>query len=395
MRAIHLLTTLPLLSLAACGGSGGSSGAVLSAGVAAPPATGTGTPTPTPTSTPTPTPGTSTPTPTPTPTPGPTGQTDLFDLSAAATFDALGAAQSLRVDNEGRTLYTGNASTVAAPTGTITYNPRDGIFTVALADPAAGINRNVTFQDPRHRATADRAREGEFQVPLLTGFNYLAALDGDAQFTFFYQRPADAGDFVSLAGFERSYLDPNSGEFTSEQGVMVFGAKTPTLQVPVKGVGRFEGEFLATIVGRRDNGVSVLQWMDGTSGIDVDFAKRTVGLSLTGLVRPAFSKNTSVNQASLDIPSGSVFTAIGSAAWAKAGSVFTGAFSSASFSFGGQTTPVDFTAVNSGTSVAGASSIDGTFYGPDAKNIGGNFRIVGGISNQRLDILGAFAGAKK
>ena len=51
--------------------------------------------------------------------------------------------------------------------------------------------------------------------------------------------------------------------------------------------------------------------------------------------------------------------------------------------------------MNGATSVAGASSIDGTFYGPDAKNIGGSFRIVGGVPNRRLDILGAFAGAKK
>ncbi|WP_375402551.1 transferrin-binding protein-like solute binding protein [uncultured Sphingomonas sp.] len=397
MRAIHAFLTLPFLSLAACGGgSGGSgSGSVLSAGTAAPPAGATPTPTPGNTPTPTPTPGTSTPTPTPTPTLGPTGQSNLFDVSATAVFDAVGAAQSLNVDEEGRTLYQGNASTVAVPTGTITYNPRDGIFTVALADTAANVTRNVSFQDPAHRSEVDQARRGEYQVPLLAGFNYLQALDGDAQFTFFYERPTATGDFVSLAGFERSFLNPDSGEFTSEQGVMVFGAKTPTLQVPTRGVGRFEGEFLATMVGRQDGSASILQWINGTSGVDVDFAKRTVGLSLTGLVSPVFSKNMAVNSNALAIPAGSVFTAVGSAGWARAGSVFTGTFASAEFKTGSQVVPIDFTRVNGANSVAGASSIDGTFYGPDAKNIGGNFRIVGGVSDRRFDILGAFAGAKK
>ncbi|WP_375427223.1 transferrin-binding protein-like solute binding protein [uncultured Sphingomonas sp.] len=396
MRAIHALLTLPFLSLAACGGSG-SSGSVLSAGTAAPPVGATPTPgnTPAPTPTPTQTPA-PTPTPTPTPTPGPPGQAHLFDVSAATVFDAVGAAQSLNVDEKGRTLYRGNASTVATPTGTITYNPRDGIFTVALADPAAGVTRNLGFQDPAHRQTVDQARSGEYQVPLLQGYNYLQALDGDAQLTFFYQRPAASGDFVSIAGVERSYLEPETQEFTSEQAVMVFGSKTPTLQMPVRGTGRFEGEFLATMVGRQDGSSSVLQWITGTSGVDVDFAKRTVGLSLSGRVSPVFSKNIAANNEALAISAGSIFSAVGSAGWARAGSVFTGAFSSAEFRMGdGQVVPVDFTAVNGATSVAGASSIDGTFYGPDAKNIGGNFRIVGGVPNRRLDILGAFAGAKK
>ncbi len=398
MRAIHALLTLPFLSLAACGGGGaGGSGSLVSAGTAAPPATGTGTPGSTPTPTPTPTGGgTVTPTPTPTPTPGPTGQTDLFDVAAATVFDAVGASQFLGVDKNGATLYTANASTVAAPTGTITYNPRAGIFTLALADPNANLSRKINFQDPAHRATADYARTGEYQVPLLAGFNYLQAIEAGAQFTFFYQRPTTTGDFVSLAGYERSQLDPATNVFGSEQGVMVFGSKTTSLQVPVKGIGRFEGDFLATMVARQDGSASVLQWITGTSGVDVDFAKRTVGLSLSGLVSPVFSKNTVVNGDSLVIPAGATFSAVGTAAWAKAGSVFSGAFSSAEFRLvGGQIVPVDFTGVNSVTNVAGASSIDGTFYGPDAKNIGGNFRIVGGVPTRRLDILGAFAGAKK
>ena len=46
-------------------------------------------------------------------------------------------------------------------------------------------------------------------------------------------------------------------------------------------------------------------------------------------------------------------------------------------------------------SVCCASSIDGSFYGPNAVEVGGSFRIVGGVPDQRVDILGAFTGAKK
>ena len=40
------------------------------------------------------------------------------------------------------------------------------------------------------------------------------------------------------------------------------------------------------------------------------------------------------------------------------------------------------------------SSLDGTFYGPNANEVGGGFRIVGGNPDERVDILGAFVGTK-
>ena len=49
---------------------------------------------------------------------------------------------------------------------------------------------------------------------------------------------------------------------------MVFGAKTPTLQVPVKGVGRFEGEFL-DFVGRSHGAVYDAIVQTGKLGDDV------------------------------------------------------------------------------------------------------------------------------
>lgn len=370
MRSMLAALTLPLLSLAACGGAG-MEGA--SAGFAASPPSG----------------GTLTPTPTPTP----TSQANLFDVKSETTFDTVGALQSLETKATGEVLYRGNASTVSEPSGTITYNPRDGIFTVKLADTKAGVSKNITFQDPAHRTDADLARVGNYQVPLLPGFNYLQTLNDGKQFTFFYQRPSATGSFVSLAGFEQSDVDPGSKLFTAQQGVLVFGTPTATLQIPGKGAGTYTGVFLATMVGNQPNETApVLQWINGTTSVNVNFSDRTVALALSGLVGPAYVKDLLVHNTNLVIGEGATFSANGSATWAKGGNAFSGQFSSASFTSGTTVTKVDFTSASAGTGVAGASSIDGTFYGPDAKNIGGNFRIVGGIPNQRLDILGGFVG---
>lgn len=381
MRSSFVLVALPLLSLAACGGAGTGGPTVGSAppvgfGAAVPPATD----------------------PTPAPAPSPTGAapTNLFDVAATTEFAALGGLQSFSVNEKGSQLYMGNAGTVAAPSGSITYNPRDGIFVVKLEDASAGVTKESRFQDPAHRSTVDSARSGELQVPLLSGFNYLQSLDGTAAFTFFYQRPGQSGAFVSLAGFERSDVDKATGKSSFQQGAMVFGTKTVDMQVPVKGTGRYDGQFLATMSGGAGPSAAVLQWINGTSAVEVDFGARTVGLSLNGIVGPAFVKDIVVGNNMLAIDTGAIFTATGSAGWAQSGSNgFAGRFTSAGFKTATTTTSIDFTSVSAGSSVAGASSIDGAFYGPDAKNIGGSFRIVGGVPNQRVDILGAFAGAKK
>lgn len=382
MRAVIMALTLPL---AACGGAGGgvaSIGSTVSEG-------GTGNPTPSPT----PTPGASLPSPAPTPTPTPTAQTNLFDVTTATTFDAVGALHSLSLDADGSSLYQGNASTAAEPSGTISYDPRDGVFVMKLADTKAGISRDITFQDPRHRTTGDAPRVDR-QVPLLPGFNYLRVLDGNAALTFFYQRPNSSGSFVSLAGFERNE-NLDAGASLSEQGVLVFGARTLNAQTPTRGAARFDGQFLATMIAQRNGSEPVQQWLNGTSAVDVDFAARTLSLNLSGTVGPVFFQNEAIADSLLSIPSGSIFTAAGTAAWTATSNAFAGRFASASFTIGGNTTAIDFAPVSAGTTSAGASSIDGAFFGPDARDVGGNFRIVGGIPNQRVDILGGFVGTKK
>ncbi|WP_445193342.1 transferrin-binding protein-like solute binding protein [Sphingomonas sp. Tas61C01] len=381
MRATLAILSLPLLSLAACGGSGG--GGTQSLGTIAPPIAG-GTvsgggvvsvaPTPTPTSTP----------------------TSFLDVKTTTTFDAIGALHAIDVTDKGASLYTGNASTVGTPSGTITFNPRDGIFTVALADTAAGVTRNVNYQDPAHRTDIGFVQS---EIPDLPSFNYLEAASSDSLAdTFFYKRPGNTASFVTLAGFtHRSKLDAATGAFHSERGVMVFGSKSTLLQIPSTGSGHFDGDFLATMIaGGATASVSLpLQWISGTSSVDVDFGKSTLALGLTGTVGKTFVNNSPVNDFFSDIPTGAVFTANGTASLTGSRTSFAGKFTNAYFTSGATRTNIDFAPISAASSVAGASSIDGAFYGPGAENVGGNFRITGGVPDQRIDILGAFTGAKK
>ncbi len=378
MRSRLVALTLPLLSLGACGGAGTSG---VPAGFGAPP--------------PAAEPGPTAPPVTTTP-----NQKNLFDVTAEARFDTLSATQSLNIDDKGGQLYRGNATTVAAPGGTITYDPRDGIFNLVVSDEKSGVSRTIRFQDPGHRADADGARNGALEVPLLPGFNYMQVKDGEGIFTFFYQRPGTSGSFVSLAGFSRNEVpDPKTmqpGDLTlkAEQGVFVFGTRTSVGQTPERGTGQYDGQFLASMVGQRNGSDSVLQWINGTSSVAVDFGARSIALSLNGTVGPAVNSRPGA-PSFVSVMSGTGFTATGSATWAQGGNAFAGRFTSAGFGSGASATPIDFTSVSAGTSVAGASSIDGTFYGPNAGQVGGNFRITGGVPNQRVDILGGFTGTKK
>lgn len=406
----YLFAALPLLSLAACGGASGPD----SVGSVAPPAgsvgggtgggvgTGTGT-------------GTGTPTPT---------QANFLDVSAETTFNAIGAAQTLSVTESGvfgRTgplLYQGNASTVRAPTGTVNYSPRDGIFTINFADTKAGLATGIVrFQDPAHRTATP-----EWGVPNLTGFNINEAVGPTARsasatdptdfgrgdtVTFFYQRPGSQTTFVSLAGYVRNAYDRTADPLvfkaatTSlfERAAMVFGQETLRSQIPITGTGSYTGGLLATMVVNtsvNSAAPNYFQWITGTSKIDLDFSKSTMAILLTGTVGAANYGGQVLPANVTAVPGGSTFNATGSGAInLTASNGFTGTFSSVTFSTtNGVTVPI-YDRVNPNNSVAGANSIDGTFFGPNAVNVGGNFRVVGGVPDQRVDILGAFTGAKQ
>lgn len=217
-----LLAALPLLSLAACGGDTGAQ----SVGSIAPPAgpvaggasggSGTGIAANGQEQTP--------------------SQNHFLDITEQKTFAAVGAAHSLTEDGDGAQLYQGNASTIRSPSGEISYNPRDGIFTLTVADGNAGINRDYRFQDPGHRTDFDGTARPALEVPDLVDFNYLVVADGETVANFFYQRPGTSTDYVSLAGFVRREEEAD-GSFSIERGVFAFGDQTVRSQVPISGTG--------------------------------------------------------------------------------------------------------------------------------------------------------------
>lgn len=331
-------------------------------------------------------------------------------LAAEKTFDAEGSVQRLEVDSptEIPKIYYGNASTVRSPSGTVNYSPRDGIFTLVIIDAKANISTETRFQDPAHRTDFAPNRTPTLSVPNLAGFNYLEALGpsagptlNDAN-TFFYQRPGVSTNYVSLAGFARDITNtPSVAEARDihERGAFVFGEKTPQANIPLTGSGTFTGGFLATMVNNptldgAHPALSYFQWIYGNSTVAVDFTKSTVGLTFDGKVEKAFLKNVEI--LNTIIKPGASFNATANATidLTHTGG-FTGQFATASFKNpDGTALPVNFAAISPGSNVAGASSVDGTFFGPGAVNVGGNFRVVGGIPDQRVDIQGAFVGAK-
>lgn len=422
-----LIAALPLLALTACGGASGPE----SVGSSAPPAGGgstggsgasggtgggigtggTGG-------------GTSTPAPT---------QTHFLDIADETSFSAIGAFQSLLVNetgvqgSEGPKLYAGNAATVRAPSGTITFSPRDGIFTVNFADSKAGITTGILrFQDP-----AFRSADPLWGVPSnLTDFNFLEARGGTArtenfsltpidygredQITFFYQRPGSKTNYVSLAGYSRSQYDKTANRVvfkaqTStifDRGAMVFGTQTQRSQVPITGTADYNGGLLATMVVNtnatgNDRLPSYFQWITGSADLKIDFSRATMSMLLTGTALPVVYAGVTLGDNATAIAGGTSFRAEGGGTIdLTATGGFTGNFSSVCFGCAAGDDPakrfvVVDQRVNPNNSNAGANSIDGTFFGPNAVNVGGNFRIVGGVPDQRVDILGAFTGAKK
>lgn len=342
---------------------------------------------------------------TPTPTPA-----NFLDVTTTTTFDVIGGFHALDKKTDATTggvatLYTGNASTVRTPSGTISFNPRDGIFTLTVADGEANVNRDLRFQDPAHRTEYDQAGFDARQIPNLTDFNYLEIFDGTANPVFFYQRPGSQTTYVSLGGYSRTTEDVAAGSFNAERGVFVFGQKTPTSQIPASGSGTYTGGFLATMIADKSGGgASYLQWINGSSTVGVNFGTGKVDLSVTGTVGDAFAQGGTVDPTQLAFAKGSQFNAVGTASidLVRSGG-FTGVFTqntpghdNVGFTdAAGVFTGIDFASVSQGGATAGASSIDGAFFGPNAVNVGGNLRIVGGVPNQRIDILGAFTGAKR
>jgi len=392
MRLLILLASTTML--AACGGAGPQS-----AGSAAPGGVGTGSG-------------------------GGSGQSgnphSFVDPSDVKTYSGIGASQHLEL-NDGGQLYNSNASTVRNSGISITFDPRSAEFSFSYVDPLATVSTSTNYQDPLHRTDFGGNIEPQKGVENFTtpGIRYLEngsatggsiapnrapeldfVLDADVDTgsgeltTLFYQLPGTETQYVSLAGFVRNRYTATRADgaieetYRLDRGAFAFGEITPTDVVPTTGTGSFSGPMIATMVFNDDlDNVlkpSFFQWIEGRASTSVDFGANTFSLDLTGTVsNPQFYEGAGTTHT---IAGGSTFVASGSGTidFARYGG-FRGAFNSASFNAPNGDVVLDQRYLS-------GSSIDGAFFGPAADEVGGGFRIVGGVPDERVDIMGAFTG---
>ncbi|NJM50522.1 MAG: transferrin-binding protein-like solute binding protein [Sphingomonadales bacterium] len=183
--------------------------------------------------------------------------------------------------------------------------------------------------------------------------------------------------------------------YNFSRSAFIFGQQTDGSSVPASGTGSFSGEMIASSVinDRRDNidladgedGSTYFQWIEGRANLDFNFGQNTFAVGLNGRVfAPYFDNGTSGNHTIRD---NATFNATGAGRIdLVATGGFLGQFQQAWF------VNPDNTRYNL---LIGGSSVDGAFYGPQAQEVGGNFRIVGGTPDERIDILGVFTGSKK
>lgn len=335
------------------------------------------------------------------------------------TYSAIGGAQHFDYVTDTRNtrgqygqLYAGDASTARDSGITITYNPRDAIFDVVIAASKASVTQTLRFQDPLHRTNFGGLKEPQQGTPDYTakGFLYLEAgstkgtqdTDGYSSnlHTFFYEKPGTTTKYVTLAGYLHNALDvvkvtdPNTNatylsyNYVKERGAFTFGERSSISLVPKTGSATFTGDMIASLIYNplpdiQADAPSYYQWINGTATTAINFAANTFTIALAGTVgAPDFDRNTNL---SLTLNSGASFSAAGSGTIDlvnKGG--FLGSINSTSFTQPGSSTVIPLT-------IAG-SSVDGTFFGPTAQEVGGGFRIVGGTPDQRIDIHGAFVG---
>lgn len=347
------------------------------------------------------------------------------------TYAAIGGVQSYRYSTDDRNikqqynqLYAGNASTARNSGITISYDPRDAIFELTIADSLGNVNQTTRFQDPAHRTDFGGAKQPQDGTPNIPGKGVLYLENGDQsgqlvkdqtqtqtglptgeasstynEFTFFYQKPGTTTKYVTWAGYLRNQVsiaqvtNPDNSTYLRQDDVLeraafVFGERTDNASVPKTGTASYTGDMIATMVYNPLLDIdrftpTYYQWISGSNTTNVDFGANTFSTTLTGTVSaPMYDAYTSQVHA---MPAGATFNA------AASGSIdlvnkggFSGQVNSASFTQNGTTSAVN----------VGGSSIDGAFYGPHAEEVGGGFRVVGITPDQRVDILGAFTGKK-
>jgi hypothetical protein len=423
----NILALSGAFTLAACGGDTGPQ----TVGGVAPPAG-------------TPAPGTGT---TPTPTHSFVAPTD------PKTYEAIGAVQHFEYNTHSNDvgqfgqLYAGDANTARDSGISITYNPRDAIFDVTINRPKGLVSvSNLRFQDPMHRTAFGGPIEPQKGVPQFAAARQIQYLEAGSQTgqaltsaspyytlrdsngdvvtsaagsvypvmsdkssylrqTLFYQKPGTTTKYVTYAGFVGTRIsgaiqqptDPSQlpylrEDYSFDRAAFVFGERTANSAVPTSGRGVFEGQMIASFVVNVDPTTRVdatfpsyLQWIEGTSSLDIKFADLSVLATMSGtVITPALRDAYSSGQYPIGV--GTPFNASGHATidMINRGG-FAGQFDRACFAA---------TCTDANSLLIAGSSLDGTFFGPGAEEVGGGIRIVGGTPDQRIDILGAYTGKR-
>jgi hypothetical protein len=300
----------------------------------------------------------------------------------------------------------------------ITRNPRDATFNVVI-EGQDKIAANVRYQDSAHRtlpATINGDRDGLFTVPDSANFEYYRTKDRVISDTttitydqiLFFERPGTTTKYVTWAAFwdgrtiqsiaSSDYVktDKDTGlileggsrtvtsyEDKSQRTAAVFGINVKAKDVPKSGSASYAGSLFANTIygGFKD---TIL----GTSTTRVNFADNSMKFTYDGRYTSngaGFSATGSGKIERPDIPN----TALNPAA-VQPFSSFRGTIDSVSIAG----TPYRFESITTAPFTYQASSIEGGFFGPNVAEVGGAFRIVGGLPDQRLDILGAFTGKK-
>ena len=341
-------------------------------------------------------------------------------------------------------------STVRDSSISIAYDPREAVFTLSVDDPRSGAATRTRFQDPAHRTDFGGDVEPQWGVddfgvkPDGTAGNsairFLQAGDGDARSPYrysgegtiwpgtndtpadgmpgssytatnlFYEQPGTNTRYVGYAGFVRNSItfteqpvldadgepvvDENGEALTSmidtwhlERGAFAYGMLTANSAVPTSGAATYRGNMLGSVVYNpllevNDRAPTYFQWMTGTAEHRVDFGSLNISSTFVGrLYEPHIDRYTSgvgglPTDTRFNAEAGGRINLVGTGG-------FTGQFGSASF------TRPDGTRVD--VNIAG-STMHGAFYGPAAQEIGGGFHIAGGTPDERIDVVGGFAG---
>jgi hypothetical protein len=351
-------------------------------------------------------------------------------INGTSTVVRDDATRFLTSEGRGSELYVSDIGTIRNSGVDVTYDPKNAIYTLKINQ--GGIDNSIQFQDPAHHTAFDGVREPQPGVP-----NLEKPIAGDANWrdkgvqyfevsqstddkydvsTFFVELPGTSTKYVTYAGYVRNMVtkgvettvtDDDSGATTRatsdhqlDRAAFAFGELTPTSAVPKSGSASYSGAMIASAIlnPTLDNpnaSASYYQWMSGTANLSVDFANNSVTANIAGTtMAPLFDRGPvlpptgglqNLIPAQAAVPSGASFNATGTATVDLVGTGgFTGGFNQAGFTWNGGAERLDVDIIG--------SSLAGAFYGPKAEEVGGSFRIVGGIPDQRVDVLGSFTG---